>query len=63
MLQVSDAARPGGAMHGVLPLPLSRRESFAGYLRRLPERLGLAAEASAALRLHRNSTDGFQRCL
>ena len=51
------AAQPGGAMHGVLPPPISPRESFASYLRRVPERLGLAAEASSALRLSVPATE------
>ena len=54
---VSAAARPGGEMHGVLPPPLSPHESFASYLRRVPERLGLAAEASSALRLSVPATE------
>ena len=54
---LAAAARPGGALHGVLPPPSSRHESYAGYLRRVPERLGLLAEASSALRLSIPATE------
>ena len=54
---VSESARPHGQLHGVLPQPLSPSESYVEYLRRIPERLGLAAEASAALRLSVPATE------